>query len=101
MQVLEAVGLKGVNLDAPPTSLSDGFKRRLALAVQLVSTLVSVVSSALLHLAPPTGCCVPLRYTWSNVTQCWGSRCAGHRCCSWMSHLLVWIGELAPTSPSC
>lgn len=35
-QVLAAVGLDKVDLQAAPASLSDGYKRRLALAVQLV-----------------------------------------------------------------
>lgn len=34
---IRAVGLSGISLDLNPRSLSDGFKRRLALAVQLVS----------------------------------------------------------------
>lgn len=35
-QVASAVGLTGITWDANPRSLSDGYKRRLALAVQLV-----------------------------------------------------------------
>lgn len=34
--MLQAVGLDEIDLQAAPTSLSDGYKRRLALAVQLV-----------------------------------------------------------------
>jgi energy-coupling factor transporter ATP-binding protein EcfA2 len=38
-QVLQAVGLTHISMHAPPSSLSDGYKRRLALAVQLVRRL--------------------------------------------------------------
>ena len=34
-QVLEAVGMEDADLQAAPASLSDGYKRRLALAVQV------------------------------------------------------------------
>ena len=37
-QVLDAVGLTGVDLRQRPESLSDGYKRRLALAVQVMPT---------------------------------------------------------------
>lgn len=71
LQVLAAVGLEGLDLQASPNSLSDGYKRRLALAVQLVRP-EKPASGPLLFTAAwrAASCCAHTMAGWNMRPQC-------------------------------